>query len=451
MNLSYLIIIVSFINTLCIREKLKIANTSNPFLSNEESSNLIFVFNHMKHGASSPCYGLNDYYSDVFEQQWNGYCELTNKGFLQLFKLGKVFQQRYNKLLNIKDSPDINKVLSYASKENKTLMSSNAFFYGMYINNNTPIDEQIVVPTRNFKKTDDWELIPIFYFGDINNCQGWKKLVDNININKNEELNEFISKFLKSYEDIFNLLRSKEQMINKKNWFDKINLVCSNYISNYYDERYKNIEIFQQLKYSEEQFYDLYYDCHLFNLYKYTLIQYSKDAKNIPSVILSDLLNDMINYMDQIISTPEKESPKFVSYMGHDSTIAAMQIILNELFNVTTKLMNFGSNQVFLLLKNDNNYEIKYFYNDELLLRINYEEFKTKILNLIKKNEKDLVYFCQGFKAKDYTFLVLCGIIVALLVANISICIYYKNIFCERKKYISIESTGKSVEIKNEV
>ena len=405
----------------------------------------------MKHGASSPCYGLNDYYSDVFEQQWNGYCELTNKGFLQLFKLGKVFQQRYNKLLNIKDSPDINKVLSYASKENKTLMSSNAFFYGMYINNNTPIDEQIVVPTRNFKKTDDWELIPIFYFGDINNCQGWKKLVDNININKIEELNEFISKFLKSYEDIFNLLRSREQMINKKNWFDKINLFCSNYMSNYYDERYKNIEIFQQLKYSEEQFYDLYYDCHLFNLYKYTLFQYSKDAKNIPSVILSDLLNDMINYMDQIISTPEKESPKFVSYMGHDSTIAAMQIILNELFNVTTKLMNFGSNQVFLLLKNDNNYEIKYFYNDELLLRINYEEFKTKILNLIKKNEKDLVYFCQGFKVKDYTFLVLCGIIVALLVANISICIYYKNIFCERKKYISIESTGKSVEITNEV
>ena len=30
-------------------------------------------------------------------------------------------------------------------------MSSNAFFYGMYYNNDTPVEEQIVVPTRNFK------------------------------------------------------------------------------------------------------------------------------------------------------------------------------------------------------------------------------------------------------------------------------------------------------------
>lgn len=451
MNLSKFILIASFLNVLCIREKLKIVNTSNPLFLNEDNPNLIFVFNHMKHGASSPCYGLNDYYADIFEQQWKGYCELTNKGFLQLFKLGRIFQQRYNKLLNITDNPDINQVLSYASKENKTLMSSNAFFYGMYLNNNTPVEERIVIPTRNFKKVPDSELIPIFYFGDINNCQGWKNIVNKIDVNKIEELNDFISKFVKSYEDIFNSLRNREQMINKKNWFEKINLFCSSYISNYYDERYKNIEIFKDLKYTEEKFYDLYYDCHSFNLYKYALIQYSEDAKNIPVVILSDFLNDMINYMDLIINSPEQESPKFVSYMGHDSTIAAMQVILHQLFKVPYKLMNFGSNQVFLLFKNEKNYEIKYYYNDELLLSINYEEFKKSILDLMKNNEKDLVYFCQGFKLKDYTFLGLCCTIMALLIANISICIYHKNIFCEKKKYMSIESAAKSVEIKNEI
>ena len=451
MNLSKFILIASFLNVLCIREKLKIVNTSNPLFLNEDNPNLLFVFNNMKHGASSPCYGLNDYYADIFEQQWKGYCELTNKGFLQLFKLGRIFQQRYNKLLNITDNPDINQVLSYASKENKTLMSSNAFFYGMYLNNNTPVEERIVIPTRNFKKVPDSELIPIFYFGDINNCQGWKNIVNKIDVNKIEELNDFISKFVKSYEDIFNSLRNREQMINKKNWFEKINLFCSSYISNFYDERYKNIELFKDLKYTEEKFYDLYYDCHSFNLYKYTLIQYSEDAKNIPVVILSDFLNDMINYMDLIINSPEQESPKFVSYMGHDSAIAAMQVILHQLFKVPYKLMNFGSNQVFLLFKNEKNYEIKYYYNDELLLSINYEEFKKSILDLMKNNEKDLVYFCQGFKLKDYTFLGLCCTIMALLIANISICIYHKNIFCEKKKYMSIESIAKSVEIKNEI
>ena len=451
MNLSKFILIASFLNILCLREKLKIVNTSNPFFLNEDNPNLVFVFNHMKHGATSPCYGLNDYYADIFEQQWKGYCELTNKGFLQLFKLGRIFHQRYCKLLNITANPDINLVLSYASKENKTLMSSNAFFYGMYLNNNTPTEEQIVIPTRNFKKVPDTELIPIFYFSDVNNCQGWKNLVNKIDENKIEELNDFMSKFIKSYEEVFNSLRNREQMINKNKWFDKINLFCSSYISNYYDERYKNIELFQDLKYTEEKFYDLYYDCHMFNLYKYTLIQYSEDAKNIPAVILSDFLNDMIKYMDLIINSPESESPKFVSYMGQDSTIAAMQVILHQLYKVPFKLMNFGSNQIFLLFKNDQNYEIKYYYNDELLLSIDYVEFKKNILDLMKKNEKDLIYFCQGFKLKDYTFLGLCCTIMALLIANISICIYHKNIFCEKKKYMSIESAGKSVEIKNEI
>ena len=451
MNLSKLILILSFLSIWCLREPLKIVKESNSFFQNEDTSNIIFVFNHIKHGASSPCYGLNDYYADLFENQWKGYCELTQKGFLQLFKLGKIFQERYNKLLDIRDNPDINKILSYASKENKTLMSSNAFFYGMYFNNNTPIEEQVVVPTRNFKKVIDHELIPIFYFGDINNCNGWKNLI-NINDDfKYEELKDFYSRFIKSYGDAINLLRNKGWMKYSKTLFDKINIFCSSYISNYYDERYKNIEMFQDLKYTEEKFYDLYYDCHSFNLYKYTLIQYSEDAKNIPVVILSDFLNDMINYMDLIINSPEQESPKFVSYMGHDSTIAAMQVILHQLFKVPYKLMNFGSNQVFLLFKNEKNYEIKYYYNDELLLSINYEEFKKSILDLMKNNEKDLVYFCQGFKLKDYTFLGLCCTIMALLIANISICIYHKNIFCEKKKYMSIESAAKSVEIKNEI
>ena len=207
------------------------------------------------------------------------------------------------------------------------------------------------------------------------------------------------------------------------------------------------------MKYTEEKFYDLYYDCHTFNLYKYTLIQYNGEAKNIPISIISDMLNDMIKYMDLAKNYPQRESPKYLSYMGHDSTIAAMQVILHQLFNVTYKLMNFGSNQVFLLLKKEQNYEIKYFYNDELLLNMNYEQFKDRIETLLKNNETnlDLVYFCKGFQKKDYTIFILYCIIMALIIANASICLYHKNIFCEKKKYMSIENSGKSVEIKNEI
>ena len=384
MNLFKIILITSFLNVFVITEKLKIANISNPLFLNEKNSNLVFVFNHMRHGANSPCYGLNDQYEDIFDQQWNGDCELTQKGFLQMFKLGKIYQQRYKELLNISNNPDINLVLSYASKENKALMTSNAFFYGMYLNNDTPIEERFVIPTRNFKKNNDTELIPIFYFGDINNCDGWKKLVNKTNINKIEKLDDFMTKFLKDYEKIFNIIKDKEQMINAENSFEKINLFRSSYISNYYDERYKNIKIFKESEYTEDKLDDLYSDCHLFNLYKYTFIQYNNEAKNIPASILSDPLKDMIKYMDYVINSPEEESPKFISYTGHDSTIAAFQVILNKLFNVPFKLMNFGSNQIFLLFKNEQNYEIKYLYNDELLLHINYKEFKKKFQIILK-------------------------------------------------------------------
>ena len=458
MNLSnYIIILSLLLYTLTIPSKLKIANASNPLFNEDKLSNLIFVFNHMKHGASTPCYGLNDYYTDIFEQKWIGYCELTKKGFLQLFKLGKIFQQRYDNLLKIRKDPDINKILSFASKESKTLMSSNALFYGMFINNNTPIEEQYTIPTKNFKKTPDAlsDLIPIFYFTDINNCKGWKNSVNKLNGNKIPEFNDFITKFIKKYENIFELLKEEETLSKQKTWFDKINLVCSNYISNYYDDRYKDIKVFKALEYTEDQFYELYYTCHEFNLYKYIYIQYNAKAENIPPLILSELLNDMINYMDLIISHPEREPPQFLSYMGHDSTISAMQVILNKLFNVPFKLMNYGSNQIFLLFKNGNNYEIKYFYNDELLLTINYDEFKKDILNLLKKNDKNLDNFCRGFnfKFKDYTLLILCGLIVALFIANVSACFYHRSILCEKKKYISIkeEPGGKTVDIKNEV
>ena len=393
MNLFKIILITSFLNVFVITEKLKITNISNPLFLNGETSNLVFVFNHMKHGANTPCIGLNDQYEDIFDQQWNGDCELTQKGFLQMFKLGKIYQQRYKELLNISSNPDINLVLSYASKEKKALMTSNAFFYGMYLNNDTPIEERFVIPTRNFKKNNDTELIPIFYFGDINNCEGWKKLVNKTNINKIEKLNDFMTKFLKNYENIFNIIKNKEQMIKAEDSFEKINIFCNSYISNYYDERYKNIKIFKESEYTEDKLDDLYSDCHLFNLYKFTLIQYNNEAKNIPATILSDLIKDMIKYMDLIINSSEEENPKFVSYIGHDSTMAALQVILNRLFKVPFKLMNFGSNQVFLLFKNDQNYEIKYLYNDELLLQINYEEFKKNILNFVKSNEKDIVYF----------------------------------------------------------
>ena len=354
-------------------------------------------------------------------------------------------------------NPDINKIKSYASQANKTLMSSNALFYGMYIDKNTPIEEQITVPVRNFKNYDGDDLIPIFYYGDSNNCKGWKKMVE-VNIiknNQNENNNRF-TKFFKTYKNVFDSFIFDERITDGKNSFEKVKLLCNSYISNYYDERYKNIEIFKNLNYTEEQFYNLYYDCLDITLYYYINIEYGGEAKNVPIIILSELINEMLYYMDDAIDNPHN-STKLLNYIGHDSTLAGFQIILEKAFNVPPKLMNFASNQLFLLYKisdNENevdkNYEVRYFYNDQLSMVTNYEEFKEALLNLMKV-DRNLELFCNGFKPYDYLVLFLLSSIIILFISIVSVCTYYRNTIFNKRIYMSLkeESKEKSVEIKN--
>ena len=417
------LILISFISSVfCQRDKLQIINIENPNFRPKETVNLIFGFSLMKHGASSPCIGLNEHYIDIFGQQWDGYCELTKKGYLQLFKLGKIYQQRYSRLLKIFDSePDINKVKSFASQANKTLMSSNALFYGMYIKDHSPIEEQLIIPVKNFKNYVGNELTPIFYYTEKKNCKTWKIFVED-NLEKNGgDLNGRLIKFYNSYKKVFKLLEKDTRMINSKTLLEKIDLMCSAYTSNYYDDRYHDIPIFKTLNYSEEQFYYLYYDCIEITLYKYINIEYGGDAKKVPMIVLSDLIYEMLFYMDEIIKNPD--STKFISYIGHDYTLAAMQVILEKGFNIPPKMMNFASNQMFLLYKDPENaeeedierrYNVRYFYNDQLSMMTEYSEFKNILLNLIKTGH-DLEFFCEGLRSHDYIFLGLCSAIIILI------------------------------------
>ena len=109
----------------------------------------------------------------------------------------------------------------------------------------------------------------------------------------------------------------------------------------------------------------------------------------------------------------------------------------------------YGDLSFIKIRKHDNNYN-NYRISVDFTVE-NYDEFKNSIQTLMKSNKKDLIYFCRGFQIKDYTIIILISTILALVIANISICLYHKNIFCDKKKYMSIEPSGKSVEIKNEV
>jgi hypothetical protein len=355
-------------------------------------------------------------------------------------------------------NPDITKVRAFGSQANKTLMSSNAFFYGMYYNKDTPIDEQITISVINFKQFEKSELIPIFYYTESSNCKGWQKIIANNMNEHSKEINERLNIFVNRYQNIFDSLKYEERIINSKTLYEKVNLFCTSYISNYYDERLSRVEIITSLNYSKEQLYNIYYDCIELNLYKYINIEYGWEAQKVPNIVLFELINDTLYYMDSIIKNPD--NPKYVSYIGHDSTMVGMQIILERVFNITPKMMNYASNQLFLLYKtNDNNntdtdidknYMVKYFFNDQLLMVISYDEFKKGLLELNKTGD-NLEIFCEGLKSYDYVILCLYSGIAILIFIILRICRYNRNMIFNRKRYMSLkeEPKEKSVEIKN--
>jgi hypothetical protein len=271
--------------------------------------------------------------------------------------------------------------------------------------------------------------------------------------NRSEEINNYLKDFLNRYKSIFELIEKDERIIKAKNDFDKINLFCSSYISNYYDDRIPNIKMFEKLKFKEEDFFNIYYDCYEFNYNKSYYIDYGNNAKKVPAIVLNELVSELIYNMDLIIHSPENATTKFISYIGHDSSVMAFQIILQKAFSIEPKLMNYASNQIFLLYKTNNNdenieknYKVKYFYNDKLLISIQYNDFKI-YLEKIMKTSSNLEFFCESFKPVDYLILSLCSGIIILLIAIASVCCYHRNILLGKKVYIQLKEEQK-VEIK---
>ena len=81
-------------------------------------------------------------------------------------------------------------------------------------------------------------------------------------------------------------------------------------------------------------------------------------------------------------------------------------------------------------------YEIKYFFNDELLLTLNYDDFKIKVMDIIWSEEK-IEKFCQfsiissekmNIEIRKFNKIII-GLII-LLLSSLSFNIYY----CLKKK-----------------
>ena len=119
-------------------------------------------------------------------------------------------------------------------------------------------------------------------------------------------------------------------------------------------------------------------------------------------------------------------SPKYVLYSGHDTTLSSMQVFLKNAFNVEIQYIPFASQMVIHLIQKENGLYVNYYFNGKLLLDIPYQDFKYKIENLLW-TRKEIENFCKI--KKEISFIILFFIyssIFLLMISGIIIC-YFRN------------------------
>ena len=232
-------------------------------------------------------------------------------------------------------------------------------------------------------------------------------------LNKIQEKNaeeEFFKDEMKKFnekhgEELLSLFKiSNRTLIEDYNYLSKI---IEHYINYYKNKQYledkNNINI-NTLK-------SLYQDCIDFRNKSFLYVEATKD---ISIIKMSSSLKNIIKYMEERIiydqgydensdQLKEDKTPRFIMYSNNGLSLYYLQIFLKEAFNIPLKYPDFSSNQFIELHRKDGipykdltekDYHVEYYFNGELILKINFIDFKNKI-NKLEWSSRKINNFCN--------------------------------------------------------
>ena len=358
----YLIIIFSFF----IAE-----NNGKKIVENEEQ--LLFVYEHCRHGNRAPNDKNNGLYNkenktDAYNVSWEKPGVLTELGKLQHFFLGLRNKYKYKKFINI-EKYNKSEIIFRSSGAKRCTESLYYQILGMYFKEPSQKSKD-----KNSIKFDQ----EIYNYSMPPNLNNWK--------NKKEfsQLNNKIKNFLKNKKiDGLNLTSFNTESKKKYN----IKFIKNDFM--FVSQRCKNHERYikkQRKKYKE--------------IIKSNFIDnYSEQLKKVVNYF-----ENAINYNKNKNKTKKKKvnksnkNVKMIIDLGHDVTVNSFHVFMNKTFNIDYTYCVFGCNIYFELYKiKKNKYSVKYYENDLLRLNIDYNEFKKKVSKLIWK-DSEIDNFCKGDK-----------------------------------------------------
>ncbi len=413
------------------------------------NSELLFVFEHFRHGARGPWENVNvSTGKDILNETWNGLGELTGPGMRMHYLGGYADKKRYEKFINF-TKYNKNEFMIFSTLLNRTILSAYAHLIGMYsINTGNQLNKEQMKFSRvsywNYSKEIEEKINQLNYYSieegltlfpinvinpkdrlirlDKSNVCPYSDIVkkENIIIGK---YNETIEKFVKDFNELY--MNPFKKVLNKNEEYFKIfkNIyyISDAFISLYFDDR--EMKELKNEKLIFEEFYKFALNVSFFYTFNQT---FRGDDKDILAIIgMSPTFSKIIHWMDKRIELHKNNqsnlikdnSPKMVFLSAHDSTLAAQSIFLNRIFKIPYEETTFAASVQFELEFNDKKeYIVNYIFNGVKKESFNYDKFVDTIKKNIK-SEKEINDFCDNKKTgTDFWFIYMLVILVFIFV-----------------------------------
>ena len=414
--IPFLYLIISFF-------LINIIYAQQPDIKNLE---LIFVYQHIRHGARGPSASYNSLFVDgvdEFRVSWigEGDGELTLVGKREHYDIGVRNRHKYGKgpnglgLIDF-STYDPEEVLFHVTDYNRTHQSLNSELIGMYqpgllktlnekqVNGSYPpndevwfnksaegdkLYQEIIEEIQGLGNKTIIDNIPIFNvhpfpvnrtFNLESNCKNLNKMREESTQNKTELLYGYFLKHAEALQKFFGF--ENDSFVTN---IRLMNSITDHYISDY--KNYKDLSIFEEetgidLDEFMEKSGKFYHDW-MYNYY----------CTNVTcSMESSRLMEDLLGYMERRIAISDNsksyKAPKMVIDCGHDTTVAPMQMFMYETwedvpeYHINTQYCGFACNIYFELYKTKDaipKYYVYYYIDDDLKHVFEYNEFEKHV------------------------------------------------------------------------
>ena len=444
-------------------------------------STLLFTNIHFRHGIRTAVYRMHKKSIDLFGKEWHNIGELTPPGIRQLYLTGVKHYYRYEKFLSNFCQP--NEISAFSTNITRTIQSANVYLSGLcsfsknkklnfYQNEKSMPPGNISEKLKNFKNNLNFSSIPngistipvkiktrnehFFLLHDpffISGC----KAIDPIhkNIAKNNVTKNIINNFKNKFNEKLKKITGEEL-----EGLRSILRICDHLNSGLYNYDISEYEILNKNGINID---NLVNECHEITKYYFSNIQ--GGLKKVVYMANSPLFKQLIDWMDKRINLDKKnktfiikrDSPKYTLWSGHDSSVSTVMKFMENIFNTKFIVPIFGTTLIFELHKNNkNSYYINYFVNDELLLEVEYNEFKNKVLEVLW-SDAEINEFCQfdiitRNVFKDVVNKYKMGIVIVGVILLISLIMNIIFYFKVKKIEIKVKNKGEEgIELKENI